>query len=82
MQQLRQKIPLNLTKLEDCVIKDTKNWVCGGKSTSSVAPITYKIDHYSTERHAVLEGRYQYNPSTLNFIVQKDTWCKKRIQTN
>ena len=77
----KEKILLSLEKLEDCVIKDIKNWVCGGKSTFGTS-ITGKSEYYVSERHAVLDGRYRYRTSSRNSIDEEDNYCKKRIQSN
>ena len=63
---------IRMVKLENCTIKDSKNWVCGGKAT-------YQINGwYHSESHIVYEGRYKYMPgSTTSFAT-----CVKRIQSN
>ena len=38
---------IRLAKLDECVIKNSKNWVCGGKSTQSV------YGAYRSELHTV-----------------------------
>jgi hypothetical protein len=68
---------MSLSKLEDCVINNSKNWKCGGSAT------TTREGMYSTEEHSVLEGRYRFFPGGyLNKQKGKDTYCNKRIQSN
>ncbi len=61
---------ISLSKLEECTIKDSKNWMCGGKSTFAFNKI------YRSESHAFYEGRYTYKPSS-----DGDLLCDKRIQS-
>ena len=62
---------ISLTKLEDCTIKDSKNWSCGGKSSYEISGA------YRSELHTVFEGRYRYTSGTA-----KLDFCVKKIQSN
>ena len=63
---------IDLKKLEDCTIKDSKNWSCGGKSTYDNT-----FGRYRNELHVVFEGRYRHTPDSLNPDA-----CAKRVQSN
>jgi hypothetical protein len=66
---------ISLTKLEDCTIKDAKNWSCGGKTSyTSLTP-------YRSDLHSVLDGRYRFIPA-LSGGVPKDWNCERRVQSN
>jgi hypothetical protein len=62
---------ISLTKLEDCTIKDSKNWSCGGKSTYEIS------GPYRSELHTVFEGRYRYTAGSL-----KLDFCVKKVQSS
>ena len=63
---------IDLKKLEDCTIKDSKNWSCGGNSTYDKT-----FGRYRNELHVVFEGRYRHTPDSLNLNP-----CSKRVQSN
>ena len=62
---------IDLKKLEDCTIKDSKNWSCGGKTSYEISGT------YRSELHTVFEGRYRYTSGTA-----KLDFCIKKIQSN
>lgn len=62
---------ISLTKLEDCTIKDSKNWSCGGKTSHEISGT------YRSELHTVFEGRYRYTSGTAKLDL-----CIKKIQSN
>ena len=61
---------IGLSKMEDCTIKNSKNWICGGKSTYQINGV------FRSESHTVYEGRYKYMPA--NSIPDL---CNKRVQS-
>ena len=63
---------ISLTKLDDCTVKDNKNWMCGGKTTYSAS------GRYRTETHTLFEGRYTHFPGTSNI----GNFCAKRVQSS
>ena len=75
---------ISLTKLDDCVVKDSKNWVCGGKDSSFIRPEGNLLLNVrqTSEQHSSLEGKYAFTPASQNSIVLPDPFCKKRIQSN
>ncbi len=66
---------ISLNKLEDCTIKDSKNWSCGGKNSPILS------SPFRSETHSVLEGSYRFIPAVRNG-VQKDFLCERRVQAN
>ena len=64
-------ILIDLTKLDDCTIKDSKNWKCGGKTTYGAN------GSYRSEMHAVYEWQYTYFPDSSSYDN-----CVKRVQSN
>jgi hypothetical protein len=66
---------INLTKLADCTIKDSRNWSCGGKNSLLLSK------PYRSDTHSVLEGSYRFIPPVING-VQKDFLCERRVQSN
>lgn len=52
--------PFSREKLEECKIKDIKNWSCGGKITNDF----FGRSAFSAA-HMVVDGKYHYLPSTF-----------------
>jgi hypothetical protein len=63
---------ISLTKLDDCTIIDSKNWMCGGKTKYQSSGA------YRSETHALYEGRYTHMPSSSDI----DNYCAKRVQSS
>ena len=67
---------ISLTKLEDCTIKDARNWSCGGKTSYDAT-----AGRFRSEMHSAHEGRYKYLVG-FNSGKEKDAFCVKRVQSN
>ena len=63
---------ISLTRLDDCTIIDSKNWMCGGKTKYQDSGV------YRSETHALYEGRYTHMPSSSNLA----NYCTKRVQSS
>jgi hypothetical protein len=63
---------ISMVRLEDCTIKNSKNWICGGKSTYHISGI------YRSESHIVYEGRYKHVAGSSGSLAT----CDKRVQAN
>jgi hypothetical protein len=66
---------ISLTKLEDCTVKDSRNWSCGGKTSYDTS------GRFRSELHSVHEGRYKFLVG-FNLGKDRDAFCVKRVQSN